>query len=186
MNAGDYGSRIVSRLPEREYTVEAGDWYDDGLGGDSRRSPDSQVTCRSGTGAQRADINRDAVAIESDAESVITVVPEKLARVPVKFGNINHSLTLIGTSPDFAALYDLQLGSGRNFGRSRTEANKRVVIVGAGIPDKFMIDANNLLDKQIHVGGIGFKVIGILNPRGSIGWQNVDEQIWGLRSGGLL
>jgi putative ABC transport system permease protein len=41
-----------------------------------------------------------------------------------------------------------------------------------------MIDANNLLDKQIHVGGIGFKVIGILNPRGSIGWQNVDEQIW--------
>lgn len=120
----------------------------------------------------------DAEAIVAHADTVVAVVPEKLARVPVKLGHITQRMALVGTTPEFAAIYDLRIREGRFFGQSLSEANKRVAIVGAAVPIKLRTDAAALLGKTLTMGGIGFEVIGVLEPRGSIGWQNVDEQIW--------
>jgi putative ABC transport system permease protein len=120
----------------------------------------------------------DARAIAQDADTVAAVVPERSGRLQVKLGNMNQSLQVVGTTPNFQPVNRYNIAAGRNFTLAENAAKRRVVVAGNGVAAKFDTNAEGLLGETIYMQGIAFEVIGIMEAVGQVGWRNVDEQLW--------
>ena len=57
-------------------------------------------------------------------------------------------------------------------------ARKRFVVLGSSVATELKTSSKALMGKELEVGGVRFKVIGVLNSEGSSGWSNPDEQIY--------
>ena len=120
----------------------------------------------------------DAMAVLADGESVIAVVPEQSTRSSVKYGGINQSTTIIGTTPNFADVHSYEVKIGRLFTMAEMEGKKRTAVVGSNLPGRFSLDASTILGEYVYVQGIAFEIVGVLDRIGSAGWRNIDDQIW--------
>jgi len=120
----------------------------------------------------------DAEAIRTDAPSVIAVVPQQSSRQSVKFSGINHSTTILGTTPNFVEVNSYELAAGRLFTVAEMMMKKRVAVVGSDVPGLFSRVPDALLGETIYLQDIGFEVVGVLGKIGAVGWQNFDDRIW--------
>ena len=120
----------------------------------------------------------DAIAVARDAESVDAVVPETSQQAQVKLGNRNQNLRVVGTSPNFPDVLGYGLTVGRMFSAADDNAKRRVVVLGSDVPPKFDQTAEGIIGQGLFIGGISFEVIGVLEGKGSMGFRNVDEQLW--------
>lgn len=120
----------------------------------------------------------DAAALAADTTHIEAVVPEISNRHQVKYGNRNVSVQIIGTTPNHIAVHNFQIGSGRMFNAGDDSARKRVAVLGAEVPALLEASPEALLGRTIQIRSIAFTVIGILEPRGSSGWRNPDDDIW--------
>jgi len=64
------------------------------------------------------------------------------------------------------------------FGTSHDSSRKRVAVLGAEIPEMLETDATGIVGRTIAIRSINFKVIGVLQAKGSTGWRNPDDDIW--------
>jgi putative ABC transport system permease protein len=53
-----------------------------------------------------------------------------------------------------------------------------VVVLGAEIPEMLDADAAALIGRTIQIRSIAFEVVGVMEQKGSSGWQNPDNDIW--------
>ena len=120
----------------------------------------------------------DANAIAAEAESVSAVVPEKSSQSQVKLGNMNQSLRVVGTTPNFQPVNRYNLDAGRMFNLADNAAKRRYAVVGADVASKFETSTEGLLGETIYIQGTAFEVVGVFEQVGQVGWRNVDEQIW--------
>jgi len=120
----------------------------------------------------------DARAIARDAETISAVVPEKSSNQQLKLGNLNQSLQVVGTTPNFQEVNRYELAAGKMYTLADGAAKRRVAVVGHGVAAKFETEINGLLGETVYMNGIAFEVIGVLAPVGQVGWRNVDEQVW--------
>ena len=120
----------------------------------------------------------DSEAILADAESALAVLPETSMRLSVRLEGRNHNLAVYGTSPDFLEVNGYTLAHGAFFNRSDMQLRKRVVVVGAGIAQKFGTQSEALVRNTIYLLGEPYTVSGVLAPVGTAGWRNLDEEIW--------
>jgi putative ABC transport system permease protein len=120
----------------------------------------------------------DARAIAEDAETIAAVVPEKSGRLQVKLGNMNQSLQVVGTTPNFQAVNRYNLEAGHMFTLADGAAKRRVVVVGNDVAAKFDTTTEGLLGETFYMNGIAFEIIGVFESVGQVGWRNVDEQVW--------
>lgn len=72
--------------------------------------------------------------------------------------------------------YDLDIG--RLFNEKDNLARKRVVVIGSKVPNELKTTAKNILNKEILIAGVSYKVIGVLKEEGSTGWQNPDDELY--------
>jgi putative ABC transport system permease protein len=122
--------------------------------------------------------NDDAAAIASDVSSVIAVVPETSGSIPIKLGNKNRTLTVLGTTPNYGEVHNYELMYGRNFSASEDAAKKRLAIVGGDVPGEFEIDPQMIIGQNLLIKGTSFEIIGIFESKGTIGFSNRDKNIW--------
>ena len=127
--------------------------------------------------SQKLDMD-DAIAIERDVTSATAVVPETEGRIQVKLGNQNHNINIVGTTPNFADVNSYNLMYGRMFTGSENEGKKRVIVLGGELPGKFKIDATMLIGQSLLIKGTGYKIIGIFEEKGSVGFSNTDSNAW--------
>ncbi len=120
----------------------------------------------------------DARAVARDAESVDAVVPEASQQVQVKLGNRNQNLRVVGTTPNFPEVLGYSLAVGKLFTAADDNAKRRVVVLGSDVPPKFDQTAEGIIGQGLFIGGISFQVVGVLEGKGSMGFRNVDEQLW--------
>ena len=121
---------------------------------------------------------KDAEAIAADAPSIVGVVPEISGQLQVKFGGRNENLRVIGASANFPEVQGYTTAFGHSFTRADDAARKTVAVLGASVPAKLGTTAAAILDQEIYINGIAFKVSGVFEDKGSSGFRNVDEQIW--------
>ena len=120
----------------------------------------------------------DARAIERDVASATAVVPETTGRIQVKLGNQNRNINIVGTTPNYADVNSYTLLYGRMFTAAENEAKKRVVVLGGGLPGILETDPTMLIGQNLLIKGTAYKIIGIFEEKGSIGFMNTDNNAW--------
>ena len=104
------------------------------------------------------------------------VLPEIQDRTQLKFQNRNANARIVGTSDDYADVFNYRLADGRFFSAQDDEAKRRVIVLGADIPQRLETEPAQLLGKTLTVNSQPFEVIGILaSVGGGFGNQSPDS-----------
>jgi putative ABC transport system permease protein len=148
------------------------------LGGDILSIQSSSWFSRGVARNQRTLTTDDAMALARGMKHVSAVVPEISSRFQIKYGNKNLNITTIGTTPNYADVHGFNFAHGNMFSAADEAARKRVVVLGADIPEMFDADPAALVGRTIQIRSITFEIIGVLEPKGGFGWRNPDDDVW--------
>ena len=148
------------------------------LGGDFLSIQSSAWFSRGVARNQRTLTTDDAKALLESARHIEAVVPEISNRYQAKYGNKNLNLQTIGTTPNYPDVHGFEMAAGRMFNAADEAARRRVVVLGAEVPDMLDAEASALVGQTMQVRSIAFKIIGVLAAKGGSGWRNPDDDIW--------
>lgn len=119
----------------------------------------------------------DAQAIESQVPTVDLVAPQINARLLTTYQNKNNNVSIIGTTPEFLPVRAFDLEQGRFISELDLKRNNKVAILGSQIAEEFFSNENPI-GKSIRVKNVSFKIIGIMEAKGSSFGTNQDETIY--------
>lgn len=148
------------------------------LGGDILSIQSSAWFSRGVARNQRTLTTDDAKALLESSRHIEAVVPEISNRYQAKYGNKNLNLQTIGTTPNYPDVHGFQMAAGRMFNAADEAARRRVVVLGAEVPDMLDAEGSELVGQTLQVRSIAFKIIGVLAAKGGSGWRNPDDDIW--------
>jgi putative ABC transport system permease protein len=148
------------------------------LGGDILSIQSSAWFSRGVARNQRTLTTDDAKALLESSRHIEAVVPEISNRYQAKYGNKNLNLQTIGTTPNYPDVHGFQMAAGRMFNAADEAARRRVVVLGAEVPDMLDVEGSALVGQTLQIRSIAFKVIGVLAAKGGSGWRNPDDDIW--------
>ncbi len=118
----------------------------------------------------------DDVAAIAEVPGVAGVAPEVSTSQDVSAADESTTTTIVGTTsadPDVRA-YTVWQGSALT--PVSVERALRVAVLGKSVADDLGL-AEDAIGTEISIGGIGFTVIGILQPKGGSGFQDPDDQV---------
>ena len=120
----------------------------------------------------------DAAALAIGSVHIAEVVPEIGGRVQVKYGNRNTNISMTGMTPNYIDVHGFEMAAGRMFTAADENSRRRVAVLAADVPGMLEADTTGILGQTIMVRSIPFEVIGVLEPKGSSGWRNPDDDVW--------
>lgn len=100
---------------------------------------------------------------------VEAVAPQVQSRQPIKNGNKQESVQVVGVTPDYAIAHPDQLDHGRFISASDVSSKSRVAVVGSQVVTD-LFGGLDPVGKQIKVNGILFQVVGVVKSQGSGGF----------------
>jgi putative ABC transport system permease protein len=117
----------------------------------------------------------DSTAIAS-LDGVAGVAPQVTSQAFVVSGTTNTTTTIIGTTPDFARIRAYDIWQGTFLSEADIDGGLRVAVLGSTTADDLNLDATSI-GSTIHIAGIPFQVVGILQSKGSAGIASQDDQV---------
>jgi putative ABC transport system permease protein len=129
----------------------------------------------SGRSSTNALTLEDAAAI-ARVPGVAAVAPEVQTSASIVVGRTSTTSSVVGTSAAYAQVRAYDVWQGSFLTDPTVEAGLRVAVLGATTASDLGLDASSI-GTSISVGGLPFKVIGILQPKGGSGFQNPDDQV---------
>jgi putative ABC transport system permease protein len=117
----------------------------------------------------------DADRLRADSHYLNAVVPEMQGRGQLKLDNLNTNTRLVGTTFEYATVFNYKLAYGRFFSAADDTDRKRVIVLGHDIPDRLEQPADALLGKTLAVNGHPFEIIGIFDSSGGQGNNSPDQ-----------
>jgi putative ABC transport system permease protein len=100
---------------------------------------------------------------------VEAVAPQVQSRQPMKNGNKQENVQVVGVTPDYAIAHPDQLDHGRFISASDVSSKSRVAVVGSQVVTD-LFGGLDPVGKQIKVNGILFQVVGVVKSQGSGGF----------------
>ena len=125
-------------------------------------------------GKRKTLVLADADAIAKQVPSVSAVAPQIKAKELINYGNLSLEVNLVGTTPEFLAVRNFQVGQGSFFHQQHIQRHDLVVVIGADLAKK-LFPQQNPLGKKIRLKNTRLKVIGVMAPKGSLLESNQDE-----------
>ena len=119
----------------------------------------------------------DAIAIKEQVPSVNDVAPQITGNQLISYRNLNASEQVVGTTPEYLTVRSFEIDAGRFFNDVDVKRNRRVVVLGSEIADKFF-PQQDPIGKKIRVKNINLEVIGVLESKGSFLGQNQDLTVY--------
>ena len=119
---------------------------------------------------------RDGQAILRQATGVSAVAPQ--IRSSVQLVTLGRSATTqaIGATPEFGTVSNINASEGRFLSDSDVGAATRVVVIGQTVANKLFADVNPV-GETVRINRVPFKVIGVLESKGSNLGNDNDDQI---------
>ncbi len=131
-----------------------------------------------GRGSAQTLKNDDADAIRQIA-GVAYVSPEKQGRYQIVATGSNTNSTVIGVLPEYAIVRNISIADGSFITEASLRNLGRVAVLGPTVAQDLFGEGNNPVGKTIRVNKINFKVIGVLQAKGSAGLGfNPDDTIY--------
>ena len=120
---------------------------------------------------------QDAIAIKEQVPSIRDVAPQISANQLITYRNRNANEQVIGTTPAYLTVRNFEVDKGRFFGDVDIKRNRRVVVLGAEVAEKFF-PQQDPLGKKIRVKNINLEIIGVLKAKGAFLGQNQDLTVY--------
>ena len=120
----------------------------------------------------------DAEAIAENVDSVVGVVVEQSASETVKAGGVVlDSITLLGSTPDFPSVRDMDISDGRYFNELEVDRKQKVAVLGSSLAEELFGDTDPI-GQDLTVGNTRLVVIGILGEKGLVGDVDYDARLY--------
>lgn len=107
---------------------------------------------------------QDAYSIRKMIPTVEAVSPEMILDQDVIYNGKSRKLKMVGIEPEFFALNNIGLSSGRMFNATQLAGGEGVCIIGSGVKRKFFI-SEDPMGKTIKCGQQWLKVIGVTDEK---------------------
>ncbi len=121
----------------------------------------------------------DATALAKANDPPLQIAPEISSHVQVTYLRWNAYSQVEGTWPAYFTIYDHHLLAGRYFNQGEVDGRRRVAVLGHNVSDNFdSLPPALLVGKTIHIRGVPFEVIGVLQEKGEAAWLNPDEDVF--------
>ncbi len=140
------------------------------------RTPGSIVSAGRGTAQSLTD--DDATAISTQVQGAVAVDPEVTSNKQVTFQGTNTRTSIVGTSEQYPAVRNLQIGDGSYFTASQVTSLARVAVIGPTVVSDLFATGTEPVGQEITIGGDQFTVIGVSVAKGGSGFSNQDDQIF--------
>ena len=117
---------------------------------------------------------------KEQAKLPLATAPVINSRQTVKFGdNRIDNVFLNGSTTDYLQTTNFTFSLGRFYSETESNAARYVAVVGSDVATT-LFPRGDALDKEIKIGGVNFKVIGVLDEQGSwiLGSFNPDKQVF--------
>jgi putative ABC transport system permease protein len=142
------------------------------LAGASRSGSISQ-----GTGSASTLTWEDAKAIAEQAPAAKAVSVFLQRQSQVTYSQNNNSTSVIGTDLNYPDVKNTYPQKGQFFTQEDLDTNNSVVVLGSKIRDEFFDKDNDSLGKEIRIQGQSYRVIGVMEAKGSAGGQDQDDRV---------
>lgn len=107
---------------------------------------------------------------------VANSAPMGEGRGAVIAGNTNWSTSVVGTSPSYLAVRNSTLDSGRMFSESEVSSAANVMVIGTEVKRQ-LFGAADPVGESVRLKNLPFKIIGVLQEKGTGGFGSQDNQI---------
>jgi putative ABC transport system permease protein len=120
----------------------------------------------------------DAQALASGgSELIVRATPEvQIPEVVVKHGSRNRHYWLLGTNENYPAINRYKIAQGEFINPSQVLGEDKVVVLGYQVARDLFGNADPL-GFIVKIHGMGFRVIGVMEKKGNLGFRNVDNQV---------
>jgi len=120
----------------------------------------------------------DVAAIRTQVSGVAGVSVEQQDSVTVKVGDTTiNSVTMVGTTPDYTTVRNVQIGSGRFVNEQEVQYADKVVVLGSAIAQQ-LFPGTDPIGQSIYANNVNLTVIGVLAPKGLSAGTNFDNMIY--------
>ncbi|MEA3317135.1 MAG: ABC transporter permease [Bacteroidota bacterium] len=114
---------------------------------------------------------RDAMAFKDTysfpAKISISIHASGTATIKYKSEKTNPNIPVLGADENFLFTSGKSIKKGRNFSRNEIEFNSHVAIIGTSLKNELFEDGIDAIGKIISIGSGKYKIIGILEEKGS-------------------
>jgi putative ABC transport system permease protein len=131
-----------------------------------------------GTGSSSTLTWEDAKAIAQQAPSAEVVSAYLQRNAQVVYEGQNTSTTVYGTDLNYPQARNTNPQEGRFFTQEELDTAAQVAIIGPTVQRTLFAQGVNPIGEKIRVRGEAYEVIGIMEPKGSQGPQDRDDQIF--------
>jgi putative ABC transport system permease protein len=142
------------------------------LAGSSRSGSIAQ-----GTGSASTLTWEDAKAIAEQAPSAKAISAFLQRQTQVTYAQKNNSTSVIGTDLNYPDVRNTYPQEGQFFTQEDLDTNNSVVVLGSKIKDEFFDKDDSPLNKEIRIQGKSYRVIGVMEAKGSAGGQDQDDRV---------
>jgi putative ABC transport system permease protein len=123
---------------------------------------------RTETGSRANLSETDAAAVAGQIQSVVATAPSVRGTVQVVHGNRNVRVKVNGTVSDYFLIREWPLKNGRYFSRGEQASAGKVALIGQSTV-KHLFGGENPVGQQIRIMTVPFKIIGVLEEKGTSG-----------------
>ncbi len=120
---------------------------------------------RMGTGNAQTLTEDDAKAIAREADAALLAAPAVRGGAQIVFGNSNWGTQILGTTPEYLSVRDLEIEQGQAFLSSDVDAAAKVALLGKTVTGNLFSGASPI-GQVIRIKKVPFTVIGTLVPKG--------------------
>ena len=120
---------------------------------------------RVGTGNAQTLTEDDAKALANDSSAVQAAAPVSRGGAQVVYCNQNWGTQILGTTPDYLTIRDLQVDEGQPFTIADVDAAAKVALLGKTVADS-LFNGEDPVGKVIRIKNVPFTVSGTLSPKG--------------------
>jgi len=130
-----------------------------------------------GESALRKPLTYDDLRYLKSQISELKASPLSESRTTTKVGDNTISVSVDGTNEDFIAVHDYKIDQGRTFLASDVTGYRNVCVLGSDIATQ-LFESENPLGQTINLFDSKFIVIGTLKSIGTVGFSNVDTNVY--------
>jgi putative ABC transport system permease protein len=122
----------------------------------------------------------DAGAIDKECPNVRNVMPQVSNRSLIKFLSKNTDAQVLGATEIYPEASNHNVSEGEFISRANVQASASVVVLGSKVKEE-LFGGLPALDQKVKIfgttGARTFTVIGVMEPKGNIGFTDVDRQV---------
>jgi putative ABC transport system permease protein len=153
----------------------------DAMGTDRLSISPGQSYVRGVASAERARLTIDDAAALGEAPSLAAVAPILTGRAQLQIGEATGNMEVMATTPALEGIDRYRVAAGRFLSWGDESQRRQVVVLGSEVLSELGLedeDASTLVGREVQVRGIGFEVIGVLEPAASSGRDDPNESIF--------